>query len=51
MTEPCAACGDPVPADEWHPVATDRDEDGEMKIYAFCSEACRSSWQTDLADD
>jgi hypothetical protein len=51
MNEECAECGNPVPAAEWHPVTTRRDEDGEMEIYAFCSEGCRSSWQADVAGD
>jgi endogenous inhibitor of DNA gyrase (YacG/DUF329 family) len=51
MNEECAECGNPVPAAEWHPVTTRRDEDGEMEIYAFCSEGCRSSWQADVASD
>jgi endogenous inhibitor of DNA gyrase (YacG/DUF329 family) len=51
MTETCAECGDRVPASEWHPVATHRDDDGEMEIYAFCSESCRTSWQADVAGD
>ncbi len=44
MTDECARCGAAVPADEWHPVATVRDDDGTVEIYDFCSEACRSAW-------
>jgi hypothetical protein len=51
MTEECAECGDHIPSGEWHPVATLRDGDGEMDIYDFCSEDCRSSWQADVASD
>ncbi|MFC7080646.1 DUF7576 family protein [Halorussus caseinilyticus] len=47
MTETCIRCGDAIPSDEWHPVATVRDEDGEVEIYDFCSEACRTAWQSD----
>lgn len=51
MTEECAECGEPIAADEWHLVATQRDDDGDVEIYAFCSEDCRSSWRADVADD
>lgn len=47
MTEQCAECGSPVPTDEWYPVATERDDDGEVLIHSFCSEECRSAWEAD----
>ncbi len=52
MTDECARCGSPVPAEEWHPVATVRDDDGTVEIYDFCSEACRTAWvDVENADD
>ncbi|WP_115862313.1 DUF7576 family protein [Halorussus litoreus] len=41
----CSYCGEDVPAEEWHPVATVRDADGDIDIHAFCNEACRSAWE------
>jgi len=41
----CSHCGEDVPTEEWHPVATARDDDGDVDIYAFCDEACRSAWK------
>jgi hypothetical protein len=49
MTEQCSQCGDAVPSDEWHPVATERDDDGRVEIHDFCSEGCRSAWQTGVS--
>lgn len=51
MKEECAECGQPIRADEWHPVATRRGDDGEMEIYDFCSERCRASWRADATGD
>jgi hypothetical protein len=51
MSGACAECGDPIPSDEWHPVATRRDEDGEIEIFDFCGESCRSAWRTDVGAD
>jgi len=45
VSRQCSHCGDDVPAEEWHPVATARDDDGDVEIYAFCNEACRSAWE------
>ncbi|WP_134672009.1 DUF7576 family protein [Halorussus marinus] len=40
----CHCCGDPIDTDDWHPVATRRDEDGRIQIHDFCCEDCRSAW-------
>lgn len=40
----CATCGDVVADSEWHPVATQIDETGEVIVYLFCSIACQMEW-------
>ena len=49
-SEQCSQCGDAIPSDEWHPVATERDDDGRVEIHDFCSEGCRSAWQGEGSD-
>lgn len=39
----CANCGDRIETTEWHPVET-RVEDGDFRMYAFCSVDCREAW-------
>lgn len=51
MSDRCTNCDGRIPAEEWHPVATVRDDDGEIEIYAFCSESCQTAWQSERADD
>jgi len=43
----CAHCGDAVPVEEWHPVVTARDDDGDVEIHDFCEESCRDAWAAD----
>ena len=45
MSQQCSYCGDDVPGEEWHPVTTVRDDDGDVEIHTFCSEACRAAWE------
>ena len=40
----CAACGQTLHDGEWHPVVTDRTADGELTLYSFCDDDCRSAW-------
>lgn len=47
MSDLCVECGVPVPVEEWHPVATVRDDDGDVLIRDFCSEQCLSAWEAD----
>lgn len=42
--EQCAACGAALPSDEWCPIDTDTDADGELVIRSFCDEACKNTW-------
>ena len=41
----CAVCGESVETAEWHPI--DLDVDDEVRLYAFCSQACRAAWEPD----
>jgi hypothetical protein len=41
----CAACDAVVDDSEWHPVTTRVTEAGEVVIYLFCTEACKTQWQ------
>lgn len=47
MSQQCTHCDEHVPAEDWHPVATVRGDDGEIAVHLFCSEECRSAWQAD----
>ncbi|QLD87491.1 hypothetical protein HWV07_07180 [Natronomonas salina] len=40
----CEQCGDPIETNEWYPVTSDRDEDGSLQLYPFCTEDCQSTW-------
>lgn len=42
--ERCAACGGAIDTNDWYPVTKQRDDDGTLHIYPFCSEACRDEW-------
>lgn len=50
MSKQCAHCGEEITTDEWYPVATERDDDGEIEIYDFCCESCRAAWR-EAGDD
>jgi hypothetical protein len=43
----CANCASPVDTSEWHPIATEVDEDDEFHLHAFCGDACRDAWADD----
>ena len=40
----CEYCGAVIETSEWYPVTTERDEDGELQFYSFCSERCQVAW-------
>lgn len=42
----CAACGQTLLDGEWHPVSTEKNEDGDFVLYSFCDEDCHSAWET-----
>lgn len=41
--EQCATCGAALP-DEWCPIVTETDAEGELVIRSFCDEACKNTW-------
>lgn len=43
-TKTCAYCGAAINTNEWYPVTTGSDEDGNLQIYSFCGESCRNEW-------
>lgn len=46
----CTACGSTIETSDWYPIRTDRDDDGDLRLYPFCSEACQDAW-LDETDD
>lgn len=42
--ETCDTCGAPVETEEWHPTATEWDDDDDLSVYTFCSQDCRETW-------
>lgn len=40
----CVECGSAIETSDWYPIRTDRDEDGDLRLYPFCSEACQAAW-------
>lgn len=41
----CAACDAVVEDSDWHPATTRVAESGEVLIYLFCSDACKTEWR------
>lgn len=46
----CTSCDTVIETTDWYPVTKERDEDGTLQFYPFCSEACRDAW-LDASDD
>lgn len=42
--ERCAACGAPLPRDEWCPTVTETDDEERLVVWTFCDEACKDEW-------
>ncbi|MGA9401365.1 DUF7576 family protein [Haladaptatus sp.] len=40
----CAVCGDAIDIEAWHPVLADTDSNGTLRLYPFCTPACRNEW-------
>jgi len=40
----CDYCDGPIDTDDWHPVATRRDDGGRIQIRDFCCDDCRDAW-------
>lgn len=45
LTRTCANCGDRLELDEWCPVVTRTDGEGNLQLYSFCDEACMVAWE------
>lgn len=43
----CANCGDSIDEHEWFPIRGREDDDGEFRLYSFCSEECAEAWEAD----
>lgn len=43
----CAHCGGPLGDDDWHPVVSESQENGEPVLRSFCDEACKTAWEID----
>jgi|GEM_PF-2498433 len=42
----CSVCGEAIDTTEWHPIRG-RTEDGNFRIYQFCSDDCFEQWEHD----
>lgn len=42
--EPCEHCGATIDTSDWYPVTKERDSDGVLQFYPFCSEDCQDAW-------
>ena len=40
----CADCESPLEANVSHPVYTERDQNGDLRLYSFCDEECKRRW-------
>lgn len=40
----CERCGTSIETADWYPIAAERDEEGYLDLYHFCSEDCRTAW-------
>lgn len=41
----CERCGDAIETGEWYPIAAERNADGSLELYPFCSEDCQVAWR------
>lgn len=42
--ERCEYCGTSINTSDWYPVTKQRDSDGSIRLYSFCSEDCQDAW-------
>ena len=40
----CTECGTSIETSDWYPIRTDRDDEGDLRLYPFCSEDCQAAW-------
>lgn len=43
----CANCGSPFEPEVSYPVETLEGADGDLELYSFCDDDCRSAWEID----
>lgn len=41
----CERCGTAIETSDWYPIAAEREADGSLDLYPFCSENCRDAWR------
>jgi len=46
----CDHCDNPIETSDWYPIAKERNSDDELRLYTFCSEACKRVWSEGKAD-
>ena len=40
----CTECGAAIETSDWYPIRTDRGDDGDLRLFPFCSEDCQTAW-------
>ena len=43
----CDNCERPIETSDWYPVTSERDGEGSLRLYHFCSEECHDAWRDD----
>lgn len=43
----CEHCETVIDTSDWYPVTKERDSDGSLQFYSFCSEDCQEAWATE----
>lgn len=46
----CDHCGATIETSDWFPVTNERDADGSVQLYHFCSEDCQDAWLDERSD-
>lgn len=46
----CEHCGAAIDTSDWYPVTKERDSDGSLRFYPFCSEECQDAWLDEQPD-
>lgn len=46
----CEQCETAIDTSDWYPVTNDRDADGTLRLYHFCSEECQDAWLGETAE-
>ena len=46
----CKYCGTSIDTGDWYPVTKERDSDGTLQLYPFCSEDCQDAWLDEQPD-